>query len=106
MTDGHADTELLTHLKTEKCMERAWQMVVELFVRRLYGYFRKRFPVVDAEDLTQTTLYRLFKYINKHGASAIGSLRSYVFSIARTVMFDFLESKRNHHQVCGGIRGL
>lgn len=50
--------------------------------RELVGYFRRRVPAADVEDLTQRTLEIVIKELSSFEARGPGTFRSFVFKTA------------------------
>ncbi len=72
-----------------------WERTIDDLGTRLYRYFCSRCQEMDAADLTQETLGRLFRKVeDKHFDSSKGNLAMLSFGIARFVALEFRQDQK------------
>lgn len=78
---------------------QAFEGIVFHFQRKIYHFVAERVGPQYAEDLTQETFLKLYKNIHHYDASK--ECNAWVYTIARTTVYDWLrkERKRNDHHI-------
>jgi RNA polymerase sigma-70 factor (ECF subfamily) len=75
----------------------ALSLLYERYKKVLYAYFYNNLGhTANSEDLVQSVFYKVLKY--KHQFSGSGSFKSWMFTIARNALIDFIrKNKSNSH---------
>lgn len=90
------EKELIAQLQNEKTRAKSFEILVDLYQKRLYWHIRR--IVIshdDADDVLQETFIKIFRSIEKFKGES--SLFSWIYRIATNQSFDFLRSKANEN---------
>jgi RNA polymerase sigma factor (sigma-70 family) len=84
--------------------QEAWRQFVELYAVLIYGFLRKRgLQDADAADLMQEVLRFVVPAAGRPGYDPRrGAFRSWLFTITRNKLVNFLESQKTRVHVKGG----
>jgi RNA polymerase sigma factor (sigma-70 family) len=105
-TDGQrtgTGVNLLTQIKDGTNTD-AWEEFVREYGPVVYGFARKRgLQDADAADITQEVLWSVSRFIGqKRYDPARGTLRGWLYTVARNKIFTFLAGRRNRPLGSGG----
>lgn len=88
------EKELISQLQNEKKRGKAFEILVDLYQKRLYWHIRR--IVIshdDADDVLQETFIKIFRSIENFRRDS--SLFSWIYRIATNQALDFLKKKAN-----------
>ena len=88
------EKELISQLQSTKSKAKAFEILVDLYQKRLYWYIRR--IVIshdDANDVLQDCFVKIFQNIEKFRSES--SLFSWIYRIATNQSIDFLKKKAN-----------
>jgi RNA polymerase sigma factor (sigma-70 family) len=76
----------------------AWRQFVDVYASMIYGFLRKRgLQDADAADLVQEVLRSVSAHAGRLNYDpARGTFRSWLYTVTRNKMYNFLESRKRH----------
>lgn len=92
------EKELISQLQSTKGKAKAFEILVDLYQKRLYWHIRR--IVIshdDANDVLQDCFVKIFQNIEKFRSES--SLFSWIYRIATNQSIDFLKKKANEKKV-------
>ncbi|GGZ13995.1 DNA-directed RNA polymerase sigma-70 factor [Echinicola pacifica] len=99
------DQEILALIRDPNTLEQGYKVLMEQYQRRIYGVIRKMLIIhEDADDVTQNTFIKAFRYIKNFKGDS--SLFTWLYRIATNESLTHLERKKkrflipieDHHQ--------
>src|SRR5262245_62927343 len=93
---------LLGRLRQDPSDEQAWQVFVERYGPRIYGWCQTwRLQAVDAEDVTQNVLLGLARKLRDFVYDPSRSFRGWLRTLTQHALSDFLSSRAHRDRVGG-----
>lgn len=90
---SHTDQEILEMISNPSTRETGYRVLIHSYQRRIYGIIRKMVIIhEDADDVTQNTFIKAFRYIHKFEHNS--SLFTWLYKIATNESLNFLKKKK------------
>lgn len=88
-----ADQDILQLIRDPQSKERGFRLLIEQYQRRIYHVIRRMVLIhEDADDLTQNTFIKAFRYLEKFREDS--GLYTWLYRIAVNETLSFLEKKK------------